>query len=107
MTAQKVLIVPLSCLTKKGAFKQTTRKSHSISGERARSRGLQAMLFEPVVQIGFGGVIAPRDELPRRTVRQQAFDLRPNLVQLVLAGSFRTEIARKRKSPLTGHESGL
>ena len=35
-----------------GAFKQTTRKSHSISGERARSRGLQAMFFEPIVQIG-------------------------------------------------------
>src|SRR4051812_41516942 len=70
-----------------GAFKQTTRKSHRISGERARSRGLQAMLFEPVVQIGFGGVIAPRDELLRRTVRQQALDLRPKGIQLALARS--------------------
>jgi DNA invertase Pin-like site-specific DNA recombinase len=28
-----------------GAFKQTTRKSHRISGERARPCGLQAMFF--------------------------------------------------------------
>src|SRR5690349_21324055 len=71
----------------KGAFKQTTRKSHRISGERVRPGGLQAMLLEPIVQIGLGGVIAPRDELLRRTVRQQALDLRPKGIQLALARS--------------------
>ena len=45
------------------------------------------MLFEPVVQIGLGGVIALRDELLRRTVCQQALDLRPKGIQLALARS--------------------
>src|SRR3954463_4513368 len=45
------------------------------------------MLFEPVVQVGLGGVIALRDELLRRAVRQQALDLRPKGIQLALARS--------------------
>jgi len=45
------------------------------------------MFFEPIARIGLGGVIAPRDELPRRTVRQQALDLRPKGIQLALARS--------------------
>ena len=71
-----------------GGFKQTTRKSHSIlSGERVRSRGLQALLLEPIVQIGLGGVIALRDELLRRAVRQLALDLRLIGIQLAPAQS--------------------
>jgi len=50
------------CASRMGAFKQTTRKSHSISGERVRLGGLQAILLESVVQIGLGGVIALRGE---------------------------------------------
>lgn len=45
------------------------------------------MLLEPIVQIGLGGVIALRDELLGRAVRQLALDLRLIGIQLAPAQS--------------------
>ena len=61
------------------------------------------MFFKPIARIGLGGVIAPRDELPRRTVRQQALDLRPKASSLLLPVplgqlSFRPWAFLKRKA---------
>jgi hypothetical protein len=41
---------------------------------------LDAVLFEPVVQIGLGGVVALCDELLGGAIRQQAFYFRPKSV---------------------------
>ena len=48
----------------------------------------QPVLLEPVVQVCFGGFVALRDEALRRSVRQQAFDLRAVRIKLTFAHAF-------------------
>jgi len=48
------------------------------------------VLLEPVVQIGFSRLVPPGNELLRRTVRQQAFDLRAESIELTLTRPLRS-----------------